>query len=173
MMSWKSRICVYIRYPRTPARFAPPGSAQTHGKPVLKWKRMTRAFENRAGRLQKPTTTSARLSGVHYWGSISVQIHSKSGLRFWRIGQPGKDLHRNCTSIVDSRQPNGGCSGSLETPGTVFESSCYPLSFKYRFPGRLSWSWWCKSRRGANTTYIHTSELIIKKQCYIWCSRVI
>ena len=135
---------------------------------------MIRAFQNCAGRLQRPTATSGRLSRLHYWRAIPEQSSHRLGISLrTRLsvmgGLPPQPLSAmNFASIVQSRRPTRGCSGSLEMAGTALESSDHPLSYKYGFSKRLRRYWWCKSRRGAVPTYIHTSQLIIKKQCYIF-----
>ena len=138
---------------------------------------MIRALQNCAGRHQRPTTTSGRSYRLHYWR----EIHSRMGLgrEASHDREPGSEwnpksvagLLWNCTSIVQSRQPTGGCSGSLETAGTGVKSSNLHLSFKYGFPD--VWA----SHDGANRAGVRAQRIYtrindfqpnIKKQCYMF-----
>ena len=142
-------MCIYTRAVAILATRTCSNARKTY---TYLWKRVIRAAP-------WPTTASGRLPGVDYWGAI--QCRSSPGLGG---GQPSarhenQAFEWNFTSIVDFRQPTRGCSLSLKSSGTALESSDHPLSFKYRFSGRLGKSWWPKSCRRACPLYMISSIL--------------
>ena len=131
-------ICVYIRYNRTPTPFSPPGPSQTPGKPILKWKGMIRAFQRRAGRLQRPTTASCRSSGADYWGAIRCRSYPcRHG---WEAGahQPGLRAGTSTSfqyRMVTSSDLRGAVGGLWRRPARRWKALIMLFHLSVGFPG--------------------------------------